>query len=807
MSSLRGLKSLRALRVTAEAGDDSAPGLQAGLSGFTDNGTTMRLVRGGVLGNLNVATLTASVIDSKDEIKSTDPLIQLGYPSTSDDAGLFFQKTSDSKYAALVYDQSATKWILTDGGAAIPPQVSYSPGDLSVNRILVGNGSFSSPAMTFNNAPTSGYYVTPGSGDIVFGVAGGMVCSQMTGIDGALTSTILGTGSGTFAIPSLRNFTDPDTGLYFPDENKLGITCGGASVSIMSGSQASFSVGINGTTSVLSGTLSSSGVISPSLTPAASGTTALSISTVTNGAGSGAIGITTGSSIGGNSGAIDIKTSDAAGNAGSITLTAGSSAGVGTSGNVVLIPGTIGTINLQGVTQVVNATVSSGTGSGALVVSGGVGVGGKINAGSIATAGTFSAGGSTLATAIISGSSSAASLAVSGTMSAGASTLSSATVSGTASAQSLSLSASTASTTTGTGALIVTGGIGCGGRINAGGVVGAVGVSSTAPVFGTVTAFDAGNEALYAKYQTTARIGFSYVSALQAWGLSGAGVQGLNHTAWDVSAWNGGGGQGDWDIQHWYSTDVEVMRLDGTQLWIKPTTTSSSTSTGALRVGGGAGIAGAVFAGSITTAGTMSAGASTLASAVVSGTASAQSLSLSASTASTTTSTGALVVTGGIGCGGRINAGGDIRCPRYRCTGLNTSTQTIATGTGTAVTFPTASDVSVNWGGARADDTKFVVPTGGDGFYLITVMFSFAISASATDRSVYIQKNGTGARFCETRWVGQNTSRNSLGIHWSLPLVATDYIQVICFQNTGSNLNAGDSSTVPLSLTIDRLHD
>ena len=63
------------------------------------------------------------------------------------------------------------------------------------------------------------------------------------------------------------------------------------------------------------------------------------------------------------------------------------------------------------------------------------------------------------------------------------------------------------------------------------------------------------------------------------------------------------------------------------------TTTSTSTTTGALTIGGGAGIAGTMFVGG--------------------------DADFTSATASTSTSTGALVVTGGVGIGGAINIGGN----------------------------------------------------------------------------------------------------------------------------------------------------
>ncbi len=92
------------------------------------------------------------------------------------------------------------------------------------------------------------------------------------------------------------------------------------------------------------------------------------------------------------------------------------------------------------------------------------------------------------------------------------------------------------------------------------------------------------------------------------------------------------------DVLRFYAGDsgssTQVVWASTSNVSILPTTAASSTSTGALQVAGGAGIAGAVYVGGVTT--------------------------ITNSTASSSTSTGALVVSGGVGVAGDVRVGGTL---------------------------------------------------------------------------------------------------------------------------------------------------
>jgi hypothetical protein len=116
-------------------------------------------------------------------------------------------------------------------------------------------------------------------------------------------------------------------------------------------------------------------------------------------------------------------------------------------------------VTSAGAVNMASAVASNSTTSGALTVVGGVGIGGALYVGGITTAGGISMGGALT----VGGGITAARLDCSGVMKSGSITT------GAFSATSLAASATTPSTTTGSGALVVGGGAGIGGALNVGG--------------------------------------------------------------------------------------------------------------------------------------------------------------------------------------------------------------------------------------------------------------------------------------------------------------------------------------------------
>jgi len=246
-----------------------------------------------------------------------------------------------------------------------------------------------------------------------------------------------------------------------------------------------------------------------------------------------------------------------------------------------------------------NLTDSSSTTTGALKVSGGVGVAGKVYAGSF-HGGTFHGDGSAL-TGI-------------------SSTLQAITEGGASSDRAITLTNDTISTSSSTGALKVSGGVGITGNV-------------------------------YATEQ---------IHATSFHG-DGSGLTGISST---LQAITEGGASSDRAI---------TLTND---------TSSTSTSTGALTVSGGVGITGNVYAGTFYGSGAGLTGISSTLQAITEGGASSdRAITLTNDTSSTSTSTGALTVSGGVGITGNVYAG-TFYGSGAGLTGIATSLQAITSGAG-----------------------------------------------------------------------------------------------------------------------------
>jgi trimeric autotransporter adhesin len=265
-----------------------------------------------------------------------------------------------------------------------------------------------------------------------------------------------------------------------------------------------------------------------------------------------------------------------------------------------------GTSSLDGVVSVTNTTESTSTSTGALTVSGGLGVAGAISAGSLNVP-SFSTGATSITSLTNTGVSSLAGV--------------------------VSVSNTTASTNTSTGALTVSGGVGVAGAVNSGSL------SSGATSITSLTNTGASTLAGVVSVTNTTESTSTSTGALVVSG--GLGVSGAVNSG---SISSGGATLAS-------LTNAGVSSLAGV-VSVTNTTESTSTSTGALVVSGGLGVAGVINSGSI------SSGGATLTSLTNTGVSSlAGAVSITNTSGSTNTSTGALVVSGGVGISGVLNSG------------------------------------------------------------------------------------------------------------------------------------------------------
>jgi hypothetical protein len=260
----------------------------------------------------------------------------------------------------------------------------------------------------------------------------------------------------------------------------------------------------------------------------------------------------------------------------------------------------------------------------------------------------------------------------------------------------LAVTSGTASTSPTTGALIVSGGVGISGRLHVGTAKAPnyfsfaplasfanstngytfVAVQNLDPQFASWTAYKLFNDLNnYSEIRLTSSNDYFSPNRFEIINNSG-----------DVEYRSGTGRSHYFRIGNFNSSgsSASIMCITGTQVFISPTTASTSTSTGALVVTGGVGIGQTLFTsssyassvsgvilnngaitntGTITSTGVMSlSNSSTTALSIKDGSNNTKFnvdtvggiVSVSSSTASTNTTTGALIVTGGVGIGGSL---------------------------------------------------------------------------------------------------------------------------------------------------------
>lgn len=356
-----------------------------------------------------------------------------------------------------------------------------------------------------------------------------------------------------------------------------------------------------------------------------------------------------------------------------------------------------GTLTVSGVTSVTNNTASSSSSTGALVVTGGTGIGGALNVGSTVNA---------------------TSITASGSVSTQGLTTTTLTASGVT-----SVTNNTASTSSSNGALVVTGGVGIGGSVNVGTQIRVGGTPNDGPggSFRLIRLSPLSGTATQITFDRSTGTGGSAQNYIYS-----------DNTAFEFNAPL---------YQFTAAGDVSILR----------TTSSTSTTTGALRVAGGTGIAGNLNVGGDsrvtgwsyvknaslasnlndlfinantdtiylrpTTASNNAAvehGTTTSLFRNTSGTAiwtldkSANTLTFTGrhlvtnNTQATSTTTGAVVVTGGLGIGGNLHVGGTITGGSVSYGTTTSGTFTVTNGTGqTFVVDSTEASTTPTTGAAR----------------------------------------------------------------------------------------------------------
>jgi len=265
--------------------------------------------------------------------------------------------------------------------------------------------------------------------------------------------------------------------------------------------------------------------------------------------------------------------------------------------------------------------------------------------------------------------------------------------------EKVEISIDTESSNTGSGALVVRGGIGLEGNLNVGGDVN---------IIGNITLGGSGNTVSLDSLQVEGPIVFvanNNPADTFDIGIVGQYVDGGSITRYTGAVRDASDGgrykifananaEFQTDIANtvnFSDPDLTFSSVQVGSVFVSDTTASTSTTTGAITTSGGVGVAGAAYVGGIVRATNTTASTSTATGAVVvtggvgiaGDTFAGGLVRATNSTASTSTATGAVVVTGGVGVGGNSYIGGLVRATNTTAsTSDTTGALTVSGGVG-----------------------------------------------------------------------------------------------------------------------------
>jgi len=228
-------------------------------------------------------------------------------------------------------------------------------------------------------------------------------------------------------------------------------------------------------------------------------------------------------------------------------------------------------------------------------------------------------------------------------------------------------------------------------------------------------------------------------------------------------------------------------------------TGSTSTTTGTLVVTGGVGISERLYAGSIqnTPIGSSVASSAAFTSLTANG-----AVTFTQNTASTSTSTGTLVVSGGIGVTGAINAGlsstfnGLSSTNTTALSPANASVTISPTGTGTVTIAPATAGTINNMsiGATTASTGRFTN---------LTVTGSFTAGGGTGTNGQVLVSTGTGIQWATSSGIANGTSNVSVALNGNITVTSAGTL-ITTFSNTNVNIpvTTASSNTTTGALTV-----
>ena len=472
--------------------------------------------------------------------------------------------------------------------------------------------------------------------------------------------------------------------------------------------------------------------------------------------------------------------------------------------------------NVSNTIYINTTTVSTSTTTGALVIKGGIGIGGNIIIGSAATSTSTTTG-----ALIVSGG-----VGVGGDIYIRGQIID--TVTGlayglqtTGTTSTFLISNITNSTSTTTGALVVTGGVGIGRDLNVGGTVTATNLTTiggngqitgvyqlnatninVTNLTATNLSFAGGNVTSPLSITNTTESTSTTTGALIVAG--GVGVGGSVYASNLYTAGGSGIISGVYQLNSQNISATGTVALSGsviTVLTSTNTTTAVSTTTGALVIAGGVGVGGSVYAG-----GFISEGGTGLISGVYQ--VSSQFFVSTATTLATSTTTGVLQLAGGAGIGGSLYVGGNLDLAgNLTFSGQSTATfsNLVVSGSTPSVSSSTGA-LRVTGGAGIQGDLRVggslyvnngiqVIPTNIQEFTASGSQTSFTVSGGYTAGTVQVFANGVNLGN------GDFTASNGTTVVLNQARVAGDIIRIIS-GGSSSSINSIQSFSIAMSVAM-----
>lgn len=126
-----------------------------------------------------------------------------------------------------------------------------------------------------------------------------------------------------------------------------------------------------------------------------------------------------------------------------------------------------------------------------------------------------------------------------------------------------------------------------------------------------------------------------------------------------------------------------------------------------------------------------------------------------------------------------------------RCSAYHNTTQSIADSTWTALSLNSEDYDVGTMHSTSVNTSRITVPTNHGGLYLVSGKACFGSNATGF-RGVAIYKNGSPVFVKQLQPVTGSLTIDEIVA--SIVLVATDYLEVFAFQNSGGALNVGDAA-------------